>query len=317
MKFVRFDDNKTGLLVGDRVIDVAASGILPDLLPGDGSGSWNELIAQWDRARGPLEVLIESGGGNAAQPLSGVTLRAPLPDRRNRIIALGANVAAHAVNAFRAITGEEYTEDFFLKDQREGLPPWGFLIMPETVVGPGAEIKPEATVQKLDYEVEAAIILGKGGRRLGPDDLAVWGVTVWNDLSIRDGRVGVGPPIHRGAFNWALEKNFETGNACGPCVVADDNFNIDELRCIMRVNGEVRQDWMTTDMIYGFAETVSFLSRYIELAPGDIILSGTGEGTAVEGGVDGNRWLQPGDRLEAEVEGVGVLENTVVDWQNV
>jgi 2-keto-4-pentenoate hydratase/2-oxohepta-3-ene-1,7-dioic acid hydratase in catechol pathway len=69
-------------------------------------------------------------------------------------------------------------------------------------------------------------------------------------------------------------------------------------------------------MIFGFAESVAYLSRYIELAPGDILCSGTGAGTAVEGGVDSDRWLQPGDRMEAEVEGVGILVNTVGEWRD-
>lgn len=313
MKFVRFDGGKTGILVDGNVIDVGAAGVICEFLPGDGTGNWNGMIANWDKARGPLEALEASGAG--AVPLSGVSLEAPLPDRRNRIIALGANVAAHAVNAFKAITGEDFTEEHFTKDQRDGLPPWGFIIMPETVVGPGAEVKPEASVQKFDYESEAAIILAGGGRRMEADDLRVWGVTAWNDLSIRDGRVGVGPPIHRGAFNWAMEKNFDTGNACGPCVVVDEDIDIGNIRCQTRVNGEVRQDWNTADMIYGFPETVAFLSQYIEMGPGDIILSGTGEGTAVEAGVDGDRWLKPGDRVEVEVAGVGILENRVGDWQ--
>lgn len=314
MKLVRFDGGKTGLLVEGNVIDVGASGAISAYLPGDGTGNWNGMIANWDAARGPLQALEASGAG--AVPLASVRLEAPLPDRRNRIIALGANVAAHAVNAFKAITGEDFTADHFEKDQRDGLPPWGFLIMPETVVGTGVEVKPEASVQKFDYESEAAIILASGGRYMDEGDLKVWGVTAWNDLSIRDGRMGVGPPIHRGAFNWAMEKNFDTGNACGPCVLVDEDIDIDNIRCVTRVNGDVRQDWNTSDMIYGFGETVAFLSKYIEMGPGDIILSGTGEGTAIEAGVDGDRWLKPGDRIEVEVAGVGVLENTVGDWQN-
>ena len=328
MKFVRYGEGTTGLLVGDQVVDIGAArasldapgaDTLARLLPGDGSGSWNDMIAHWDEAREPLGELAAhaaEGGVDGMQALASVHLVAPLPDRRNRIIALGANVAAHAVNAFKAITGEEFTEDHFLKDQRDGLPPWGFLIMPETVVGPDAEVSPEAGVEKFDYEVEVGAILASGGRRISSDDFAVWGFTVWNDLSIRDPRLGIGPPIHRGAFNWALEKNFDTGNACGPCVVVDEGYDVNNLRCVMRVNGEVRQDWSTSDMIYGFAESAAYLSRYFELAPGDIICSGTGAGTAVESGIDGNRWLQPGDRLEAEVEGVGVLANTVVEWRD-
>ncbi|MFT5181959.1 MAG: 2-keto-4-pentenoate hydratase/2-oxohepta-3-ene-1,7-dioic acid hydratase in catechol pathway [Alphaproteobacteria bacterium] len=328
MKFVRYNEGTTGLLVGDNIVDIGAAraslgssgaDTIARLLPGDGSGSWNDMIAHWDEAREPLGNLAAqaaSGEVDGTVPLTSVNLVAPLPDRRNRIIALGANVAAHAVNAFKAITGQDFTEDHFLKEQRDGLPPWGFLIMPETVVGPEAEVKPEAGVQKFDYEVEVGVILASGGRRISADDFNVWGFTVWNDLSIRDPRLGIGPPIHRGAFNWALEKNFDTGNSCGPCVVVDEGYDVNKLRCVMRVNGEVRQDWSTADMIFGFAESVAYLSRYIELAPGDILCSGTGAGTAVEGGVDGDRWLQPGDRMEAEVEGVGILVNTVGEWRD-
>jgi len=326
MRFVRYDGGATGLLVGDSVVGLGAArgalasagkGVLDRLLPGDGQGSWNDMIAHWDEAREPLgELVARAGAGEAdgAVPLASVRLAAPLPDRRARIIALGANNASHAANAFRAITGQEFAEEHFLKEPREGLPPWGFLILPETVVGPDAEVKPEASVQKFDYEVEVGVILAHGGRNMAPADFSVWGFTVWNDLSIRDARLGIGSPIHRGAFNWALEKNFETGNACGPCVVVDEDYDVNRLRCIMRVNGEVRQDWSTADMIYTFADSVAFISKYLEMQPGDIICSGTGAGTAIESGADGNRWLQPGDRIEAEVEGVGVLVNTVGRW---
>ena len=328
MKIVRFNDGATGLLVDDQVVAIGAArnalgsagaDTLARLLPGDGSGSWNDMIAHWDEAREPLgELAAHAANGevDGSVPLASVQLLAPLPDRRNRIIALGANNATHAANAFRAITGEEYTEEHFLKEPREGLPPWGFLIMPQSVVGPDAEVKPEAGVEKFDYEVEVGVILASGGRRLAESDFSVWGFTVWNDLSIRDSRLGIGPPIHRGAFNWALEKNFDTGNSCGPCVVVDEPYDVNNLRCLLRVNGEMRQDWTTNTMIYNFAESVAFISKYVELAPGDIICSGTGAGTAIEGGVDGNRWLQPGDRIEAEVEGVGILANTVGDWRD-
>jgi 2-keto-4-pentenoate hydratase/2-oxohepta-3-ene-1,7-dioic acid hydratase in catechol pathway len=312
MKLVRFDGGKTGILAGDSVIDVGASGKVSQYLAGDGRGSWQDLIANWDAARDAMAALEASGEG--AVPLAGVSLEAPLPRPDGKIIALGANVAAHAANAFKAITGEEFGEDQFYQNKRDGLPPWGFLILADTVVGPGAEVTPEASVQKYDYESEAAVILAGGGRNMSEGDLSVWGLTAWNDLSIRDGRLGIGVPIHTGAFNWALEKNFDTGNACGPWVVVDEDFDINNLQCKTRVNGETRQDWNTSDMIYGFAESVAFISRYTAIQPGDIILSGTGQGTAVESGADGDRWLKPGDRVEIEVEGVGVLENTVGSW---
>ena len=328
MKIVRFNDGTTGLLVGDQIVDVISSSMLLDksksdildsLLLDGGKGSWNEMIINWDEAKEPLDELnslAQSGDLEKTLPLTSVRLNAPLPDPRNRIIALGANVAAHAVNAFKAITGQEFTEDHFHKEQRDGLPPWGFTIMPETVVGTDTEVKPESGVEKFDYEVEVGGILASGGKNLTNNDFSVWGFTVWNDLSIRDPRLGIGAPIHRGAFNWALEKNFETGNSCGPCVVVDESYDVNNLQCVMRVNGEVRQDWNTSDMIFGFSQSVSYLSRYIQMNPGDIICSGTGAGTAIESGVDGDKWLKPGDRMEAQVEGVGTLINTVGEWGN-
>jgi 2-keto-4-pentenoate hydratase/2-oxohepta-3-ene-1,7-dioic acid hydratase in catechol pathway len=170
-------------------------------------------------------------------------------------------------------------------------------VLPDTVVGPNAPVSPPAGIQKYDYESEVAVILKSGGRGLRPNDVAVWGYTAWNDLSIRDGRLGIGPPLHRGAFSWAIEKNFDTGNSCGPWIVVDEP-----------------QDWSTTELMYSFGETASFISNYLRLATGDLICSGTGHGTAAEFGRDGDRWLKPGDRVEVEVEGVGVLRNDVVAW---
>ena len=149
MKFVRFNDWATGLLIDDQVVDINAargsldadgSGTLSRLLPDDGRGSWNAMIAHWDEAREPMQQLnaaAAAGDGSACKPLASVQLQAPLPDRRNRIIALGANVAAHAVNVYKAVTGKDFDEEYFLKEQREGLPGWGFTIMPGNGGRPG------------------------------------------------------------------------------------------------------------------------------------------------------------------------------------
>lgn len=334
MKFLRFDDWATGLLVEgstpSRVLDVAGSltrfraldaagaDAVAAVLPDGGKGSWVRLIENWDRVRGALQKMLglasQGDTGLSVRPLDAVRLRPPLATRHGRIIALGANVAAHASAAFKIVFGTDVPPENFHKEKRDGLPPWGFLIVPETVIGPGEAVSPPAGVQKLDYEGEVAVILKAGGRRIRPGDVEFWGYTAWNDLSIRDGRLGIGPPLHRGAFSWALEKNFETGNACGPWVVVDEPHDLGRLSCTTRVNGETRQAWSTADMIYDFRETAEFVSRYFELAPGDIICSGTGAGTAIEGGRDGARWLKPGDRIEVEVEGVGVLRNDVAKW---
>ena len=335
MKIVRFDGWATGLLIdgprGPQVLDIAnslaalrsrdapAAGHLAAVLPEGGKGSWVPMIEDWDRARQALATLIRiaSDGPSAGltlKALDSVRLGPPLPSRTARIIALGANVAAHAAAGFKVVFGTDMPEEHFHKEKREGLPPWGFLILPDTVVGTGAAVSPPAGVQKFDYEGEVAVVLRRGGRNMGASDVAFWGFTAWNDYSIRDGRLGIGVPLHRGAFSWALEKNFHTGNACGPCMVVDEPFDVGALRCKLRVNGEQRQDWSTSDMIYSFADTAQFISRYLPLATGDVICSGTGAGTAVESGRDGTRWLRPGDRVEVEVEGVGVLRNDVAPW---
>ncbi|MEO7405255.1 MAG: fumarylacetoacetate hydrolase family protein, partial [Burkholderiales bacterium] len=109
-------------------------------------------------------------------------------------------------------------------------------------------------------------------------------------------------------------KNFDTGNAIGPWIVIDEPHDPMKVRVQTRVNGVTRQDWSTTEMMYSFAETAVFISKYLRLGAGDIIWSGTGHGTAAEYGKDGDRWVKPGDKLEVEVEGVGVLRNNVVAW---
>ncbi len=334
MKFVRFDDGKTGILIesqSPQVLDVAASlgrlqsldrasaDRLAPLFTGDGRGSWRPMIEHWSEARDALGKLLalvaKDGAGFALKPLGAVRIAAPLPSASPHIYSIGGNVAVHMSQAMKAITGKDMPVEAILKDKSNGLPPWGFYVYAETVVPNGAPVAPPAGVQKFDYEGEVVVILDNSGRDVKPGDINVWGYAAWNDFSIRDPRVGIGPQIGRGAFNWDLEKNFDTGNAMGPYVVVDEGKNVDKLRVVTRVSGEVRQDWNTSEMMYSFAEVAAHLSHYLSLQPTDMITSGTGPGTAIEGGRDGNRWLKPGDKVEVEVEGAGVtLTNTVAKW---
>lgn len=333
MKFVRFDSGTTGLVVdtpsGQQVVDVArsvagfrardarAADTLQRLLP-DGSGSWLPLIREWDQARPALEGLIAlaagGGAGIVSKPLASVRLNAPLVDQNARIFAIGGNFAAHMQLAARAVTGKTFELADIQAEKSRGLPPWGFFVLADTVAGPGEEVGPPRDVQKFDYEAEVAIVLLKGGKDIKPTDLQIWGYTAWNDLSIRDPRLGIGPAMDRGGFTFGLEKNFDRGNSCGPWMVVGEKFDVNNLKCKIRINGDTRQDFSTSEMLWTFADTAEHLSHYLTLKSGDIILSGTGPGTALESGRDGNRWLKPGDRIEVEIEGVGVLANSVVDW---
>jgi 2-keto-4-pentenoate hydratase/2-oxohepta-3-ene-1,7-dioic acid hydratase in catechol pathway len=323
MKLVRFDDHRTGLLVdGDppRVLDVAASldafgadereggAILSSLFAAAGGVvSWVPAIERWDDARAPLRRLIDWGAkadGAVTLPLDGLRLRPPLPSPQGRIFALGTNFASHVAQASAAIGADES-----LAAQLAQRPPGGFYVIPGTVIGPGDEFAAPPGAVKIDFEVEVAVVLAAAGRGVPADAFRIWGHTGWNDLSIRDPHLGVGlADLDKGTLSWALQKNWDGANACGAYMVVDEGADLADLHLESRVNGELRQNGSTSEMIRSFAEVASYLSQFLRLEPGDVLTSGTPAGTAIEQGIDGP-FLQPGDVVECEVEGAGVLRN--------
>ena len=319
MRLARFDDWQTGLVVGDHLIEVDACTGDPWSSIRDGAAplDWSRMIERWNEFGPRLAELAAKGEQRSAEvtdhPLDRVDLRAPLPSPHARIFALGANFADHSARAFTTILGQPVPESKFVAEKDQGLPPYGFIVLPELVVGPGAEVAPPPGVEKFDYESEVAVVIRSGGRHLAPDALTVWGYTGWNDLSIRDTYFKLGPHHDRGILVWALQKNFETGNVCGPWMVIDEPVDVNNIAFSGRVNGQIRQKSSTAEMLYSFGETAAHLSRYLELRPGDLLISGTPKGTALEDGIDGP-FLRPGDTVEVEVDGVGTLRNTVGSW---
>ncbi|HEX6390011.1 MAG TPA: fumarylacetoacetate hydrolase family protein [Solirubrobacteraceae bacterium] len=265
MKLVRFDGGRTGVLTDDHVVEVP------------GVTSWVPLI------RG--DEVTPRGDG---VPLSDVTLEPPLPDPAARIFAMGGNFALHTADTEKKLSIK--VPDW----------PWGFYVIPGTIVGDGAQIRPPAHTQKLDYEAEVAAVLD--------DDGAIWGWTAWNDFSMRDPAFGLAP-VDGGPLTWSLQKNFATANACGPWLVVEP-FPADGLRIRCRVNGELRQDGNTRDMKHDFAAIAAHIGAYLPLGAGDMIVSGTPSGTAIEGG-PGGPFLADGDEVEVEVDGAGVLLNRI------
>jgi 2-keto-4-pentenoate hydratase/2-oxohepta-3-ene-1,7-dioic acid hydratase in catechol pathway len=319
----RLADGRTVLaLTGEgRVIDVAASAqqlggsvaaLIEDALPGDGRGSWAHLVKRWDDVREALAALASwAGDGGHGMSIDDVQLSAPLPASDARIFAVGANFALHAAQSERAMHGESVGVPArtleLLENKRNGVPPWGFTVLPSTVVGPDAAVWAPPAARKLDYEGEVAAVL-----RVGPKgDVTVWGLAPWNDFSLRDPHFGLGPRVDEGPLTWSLQKNFDTGSACGPWVVADSGLDVTDVSFRLRVNGELRQDGSTGDMIYGFADIIEHFGHFLTLRDGDVIASGTLSGTAFEGGVDGP-YLVPGDTVEVEVDEIGVLRNRIV-----
>lgn len=328
MKFVRFNGGKTGLAVaqGERIIEIAASlGALPEeaaaavsaVLPGDGSGSWESMIENWADVRAhfqALEGFFETSPGKlAVHETAAVALEAPLPSPARRIFALGANTVEHIQSVTARLPGPGVSVDDIYKPKAAGAAPVGFNVLADSVVGPNAVITPPGFVKKLDYEAECAAIVGKSGRDMGLHT-PIWGYTSWNDLGMRDGHLNLMPVSPSFGYSLNLWKNWDGANACGPWVVVDEGFDVNAIRCEIFVNGEKRQDWNTRDMIYSFAELFDHLSRYFVLRAGDIGVSGTGKGTAIESGVDGDKWLQPGDVMSLRLDGIAPLVNTVGTW---
>jgi len=176
-----------------------------------------------------------------------------------------------------------------------------------SLVGNGENILRPPESEQLDYEGEIVLVIGKRGRRIPRESALehVGGLTCGNEGSVRDW-------MRHGKFNVTQGKNFERSGAIGPLLVTADEFKrFDDLRVTTRVNGEVRQDDTTANLIFPFDYLVSYISTFAELAPGDVIFTGTPAGAGAR--FDPPRYLRAGDVIEVEVGGIGVLRNTVAD----
>lgn len=304
MKIVVFGaDRRVGALVDEFVVDLNAA---DERLP-------TTLQALIELGPGGLEraaTAIERGRGRIA--LRDVQLHAPWPLRR--IACAGGNYADHHLGMAVNARGEkDLTLEKVAKRIRDG-GNWGFWKVPAEAAGPDDDVPYPSRATFFDYEGEAAIVIGKRGKDVKQSQIAdyVWGVTLLNDWSIRDGG---GPPR---AMSFNLAKNFDGSTSLGPCIVAGerDPQNVD---VELRVNGELRQRYNTKDMVFSFAETLEFLSIDFTFVPGDIISGGTASGTAQDSTKtlpDGtrplDRFLKRGDVVELSSPQIGVLRNRIV-----
>jgi 2-keto-4-pentenoate hydratase/2-oxohepta-3-ene-1,7-dioic acid hydratase in catechol pathway len=171
------------------------------------------------------------------------------------------------------------------------------------VVGPGDDIVHHAITKELDYEVELAVVIGTGGRDISRGDALrhVFGYTIINDVTARD--------LQKRHNQWFKGKSLDTFCPMGPVLVtADEIPDPQALGISLRVNGQTRQSSHTSKMIFPVAQCIEGLSQAMTLVPGDLIATGTPDGV---GAASGN-FLRAGDRIEAEVEGIGILSNKVV-----
>ncbi len=159
----------------------------------------------------------------------------------------------------------------------------------------------------LDYEGEVAIVIGKGGRRIAPEDAYdhIAALTLANEGTIRDW-------VRHAKFNVTQGKNWDKSGALGPWLVPfTDAAQLDDARIVTRVNGEVRQDDTLNRMMFPIRQEIAYISTFTTLVPGDIIITGTPTGAGAR--FDPPRYLAPGDVVEVTVDGIGTLRNTVED----
>ncbi|MGY2288241.1 fumarylacetoacetate hydrolase family protein [Pseudomonas sp. SDO528_S397] len=261
-------------------------------LPARFNGSIDQLIAQWDEVKA---LLVAQGEGLA---LDDATVLAPLSPSRN-IFCVGKNYQEHAA---------EFSASGFDHSAKEGeiAPefPVVFTKTPQSVIGHQAPIPLHAQVtHQLDYEAELGVVIGKGGRGISREQAMahVWGYTIINDVTARD--------LQKNHRQWFLGKSLDGFCPMGPWVVTADEFNPQDAAIKCWVNGELRQNANTRDLIFDIPALIECLSAGIELKAGDVISTGTPVGVGI--GFTPPRFLQAGDVVRIAIDGLGELENPV------
>jgi 2-keto-4-pentenoate hydratase/2-oxohepta-3-ene-1,7-dioic acid hydratase in catechol pathway len=295
MRLLMFDEGagrRLGVLRGEDVVDVAA------LAAAEGAQAPADLLALIDEGDEGLArvatLLGLPGAGAASRPLSAVRLLPPLDPPRGNVLAIGRNYAKHAAEGARVRGGEVE-------------PPTIFTKAITSIAGPHADVPIDPAVsEQIDWEVELGVVVGRHGVNISRERALdhVFGYTVVNDVTARDIQRGWGGQFFKG-------KSLDGSCPSGPWVVTKDEVaDPQRLRLLLAVNGVVKQDANTADMIYPVDALISWLSIGMTLLPGSLIATGTPEGVGFAR--QPPEFLRPGDLVEAEVEGIGTLSNRMV-----
>jgi 2-keto-4-pentenoate hydratase/2-oxohepta-3-ene-1,7-dioic acid hydratase in catechol pathway len=243
-----------------------------------------------------LQVAGQTAPAAAGQTLqvSDVRLEAPLPLPRRNLWCVGRNYHAHA---------KELSASVF-KDNDANPDSWPivFTKVPECVVGPFDDVlMPVGVSDAIDYEAELAVVIGTGGKNIARADAMkhVFGYTIVNDVTARD--------VQMRHQQWDMGKSFDTFCPMGPWIVTADELDGRKTRVRCWVNGELRQDGPTENMIFDIPTLIETISRGITLYPGDVIATGTPAGVGM--GMTPPRYLKAGDVVRVEIDGLGAIEN--------
>lgn len=250
-----------------------------------------------------VTLFIKSNLSDSAEEfaLPDVTLLAPIPRPRRNVFCVGKNYHDHA---------REFSRSGFDSSAAQGEVPQApivFTKVPESVIGPGMSIRIDKSVSgAVDYEVELAVIIGKSGRNIQPQDALdhVWGYTIINDVTARD--------LQGRHSQWLIGKSQDTFCPMGPWVLLRDELDLADTQVRCFVNDQLRQESNTSLLIFDVPTIIAAISNGITLMPGDVIATGTPAGVGI--GFKPPKYLQPGDVIRMEIDGIGVLENPVASW---
>jgi 2-keto-4-pentenoate hydratase/2-oxohepta-3-ene-1,7-dioic acid hydratase in catechol pathway len=269
-----------GAVIGDRVVDLHArfGGRFASLL---------DLL----RGHALAEVQAALAGTRPDYALADLKLLPPVtvPEK---ILCIGINYANR---------NKDYNDADLPKY------PSMFFRVPGSLAGHGQPIVRPKVSEQFDYEGEIAIVIGREGRHIARGKALghIAGVTLCNEGSVRDW-------LRHGKFNVTQGKNFDASGSMGPWLVTADEIDLAKpLQLTVRVNGEITQDDSTANMIFSFADLIAYVTTFMSLKPGDVIVTGTPVKLGPR--TDPPRWLKPGDVLEISVPEIGTLRNHVVD----
>lgn len=279
MKLCRFrasGSDRVGVCTGRGVVDLSAYS--DDI-------TIERIISEGVKLVPSQDVL--SGLPVVEEPVFSTVLAKP-----NKLLCVGLNYMAHAVGTKEAFDGMPQQPLLFCKldcafaasGDRVALPPW--------------EIS-------YDYEAELVVIVGKEAWNVSVEDAKdyIFGYTCGNDFSCRHAQ--------KRTSQWLIGKSMPGFGPCGPYIVTADSFDPDKPHYVRSyVNGEMRQNGSTDEMIFNCAQILSYASKYLRLMPGDLIFTGTPSGVILEKEI--KNWLKPGDFVEVEIEGIGTLRNELV-----
>lgn len=281
-QFLKKEKTALGLCTENGIIDVAEEAGLRGLTA---PATMLEAITGGEEARQALEALEKGATCFVTDPVL-----APVVTGGDKVLCIGLNYRQHAKECNLAIPARPVLFNKFASSL--------------SADGQVIHLLPE--YKEYDYEAELVVVMGKTAKDVSPEEALsyVFGYTCGNDMSTRDLQFARGG-------QWVLSKALDGFGPIGPCVVTAECLDPNNLAIQSRVNGEIRQNSNTSDMIFPVQELISDLSHHLTLLPGDVIFTGTPQGVMHGYPADKKNWLKPGDTVEIEIEGIGTLKNTL------